>query len=82
MSRPILAQDRMKTVRSLPSPTAHHKTVGCGLFVTDEIAGLDGTSETCFQNCSPIRTCCPGPAAQMSSNIDGCWTAVCRRAVI
>lgn len=34
---------------------------------------------TCFENCSPLRTRCPGPAAQLSCAGDGCWTPVCRR---
>ncbi|MFN3008035.1 hypothetical protein [Mycolicibacterium wolinskyi] len=33
---------------------------------------------TCFENCSPLRTRCPGPAARLSCDEDGCWTAVCR----
>jgi hypothetical protein len=48
----------------------------------DEFAGHAEFPGTCFENCSPIRTRCPGPAAQMSLDRDGPrWMPVCRRAV-
>jgi hypothetical protein len=45
-----------------------------------ELASPEADSGTCFEHCSPIRTRCPGPAAQMSLQEEGRWMPICRRA--
>ncbi|MET0698730.1 MAG: hypothetical protein ABWY93_03615 [Mycobacterium sp.] len=50
-------------------------------LAADEFAVAPQNSGTCFEHCSPIRTRCPGPAAQMSSDAEGRWMPVCRRPV-
>jgi hypothetical protein len=60
---------------------AQHRPGDIGRRSVDEFAGPAEFSGTCFEHCSPIRTRCPGPAAQMSVQEDGRWMPVCRRAV-
>jgi hypothetical protein len=63
-------------------PAGAQNTPGIlAVLPADEFAGSDGFSGTCFEHCSPIRTRCPGPAAQLSVHNDGQWIPVCRRAV-
>jgi hypothetical protein len=61
----------------MPPPSLGTATIDAA----DEFIGPAELSGTCFEHCSPIRTRCPGPAAQMSVNDDGRWMPVCRRAV-
>lgn len=61
----------------MPPPSLGTATIDAA----DEFVGPAELSGTCFEYCSPIRTRCPGPAAQMSVNDDGGWMPVCRRAV-
>jgi hypothetical protein len=59
-----------------------HEPGNAGRLSADEIAGPAEFSGTCFEHCSPIRTRCPGPGAQMSSDRGGPrWLPICRRAV-
>lgn len=39
---------------------------------------LPGTQHSCFEDCSLLRTHCPGPAAMVSRNNDGLWLPICR----
>lgn len=61
---------------SLPAPLRG----SVGSLGHDE-PGARATSETCFYTCSPIRSRCPGPAAQWSPIREGRWTAMCRNGV-
>ena len=45
---------------------------------TYKMARVAVTSGTCFENCSPLRTRCPGPTATFSRGSDGRWAAICR----
>lgn len=39
---------------------------------------LPATQHSCFEDCSPLRTRCPGPAPTISRNNDGRWPPICR----
>lgn len=45
---------------------------------TSERPGVAATSRTCFEDCSPLRTRCPGPWAVFSQHSAGRWSAICR----
>jgi hypothetical protein len=64
-----------------PCAGSMHTQASSGLGAPDEFEASGEFSETCFEHCSPIRTRCPGPAAQMSVNNDGHWMPICRRAL-
>ena len=64
-----------------PRAGSMHTQASSGLGAPDEFEGSGEFPETCFEHCSPIRTRCPGPAAQMSVNNDGHWMPICRRNV-
>jgi hypothetical protein len=44
--------------------------------------GVAQTATTCFENCSPLRTRCPGPAVTISGDKDGRWLPICRPAAM
>lgn len=81
MRRPNPRTATIGTIGPTPSVGSKHKPEHIRLVAAGEFAGPSATLGTCFEQCSPIRTRCPGPAAQMSVNNHGRWMPVCRRAV-
>jgi hypothetical protein len=82
MPQPSLGTAIIDADRQASPVGAQHGPGDIGRLSADEFAGPAEVSGTCFEHCSPIRTRCPGPAAQMSSDRDGPrWMPVCRRAV-
>lgn len=53
-------------------------TVGEQQRTSAELADSATDSGSCFEHCSPIRSGCPGPAAQMST-LEARWVPICRR---
>lgn len=81
MPRPAPGKATMKTLRQAQSATSQRKLASTGMSASADKTSCGAISGSCFRSCSPIRSRCPGPAAQLSSGHDGRWTAVCRRAV-
>jgi hypothetical protein len=81
MPRPSLGTAIIDGVREAAPIGSQHEPGNTGPVPADGFVGPAEVSGTCFEHCSPIRTRCAGPAAQMSVNKDGRWLPVCRRAV-
>lgn len=50
-------------------------------FNADRSESATETFASCFEQCRPLRTHCPGPAAQASHGHAGRWMPVCRRVI-
>jgi hypothetical protein len=81
MPPPSLGTATIDAVGHQPATGSQQQPQSIARPCADEFVGPAELSGTCFEHCSPIRTRCPGPAAQMSVNEDGRWMPVCRRAV-
>jgi hypothetical protein len=81
MSRPNPGTAAKDGVHPAASIGLEHKSTNTRLLPADQFARSAEISGTCFEHRSPIRTRCPGPAAQMSVQENDRWMPVCRRAV-